>query len=150
MDDLDLLEDWAAPLLASLSPGERNRLARRIGTALRASQAGRIRKQATPAGDRYVPRKQGGRYQRGAIKRRAMFERLRQSRHLQIRTHPGEVVVGFFGRVARIAQVHQEGLVDAVRPGGPRVRYEARPLLGFTNDDRRQIAELLLDHLSPR
>lgn len=148
MDDLDLLEDWAAPLLAALSPGQRNQLARRIGTALRASQAGRIRKQATPEGDRYVPRKQGGRHQRGAIKRRAMFERLRQSRHLRIRTNPGEVAVGFFGRVARIAQVHQEGLMDAVRPGGPRVRYEARPLLGFSDADRELISQLLAEHLS--
>ncbi|RNK46888.1 phage virion morphogenesis protein, partial [Xanthomonas vasicola pv. vasculorum] len=32
MDELTALENWAAPLLARLQPGERRTLARKIGT----------------------------------------------------------------------------------------------------------------------
>ena len=147
MDELQPLEAWAEPLLASLSPAARSRLARRIGTALRKSQGDRIGRQAAPDGSPFTPRKEHARDKKGRIKRHAMFAKMRQARHLKVRTNPNEVAVGFFGRVARIAQVHQDGLVDAVRPGGPRVRYEQRALLGFSAGDQTMIRDLLLDHL---
>ncbi|WP_425509281.1 hypothetical protein [Xanthomonas hortorum] len=34
------------------------------------------------------------------------------------------------GRVSRIARVHQEGLVEKVRPGGPRAHYEKTRVAG--------------------
>ncbi|CEH50208.1 Tail completion protein S (fragment) [Xanthomonas citri pv. citri] len=55
--------------------------------------------------------------------------------------------VGFVGRVSRIARVHQEGLSESVRPGGPRARYERRVLLGLTEQDRHLIRDQLLSHL---
>ncbi|MDX6141530.1 phage virion morphogenesis protein, partial [Xanthomonas campestris pv. incanae] len=60
---------------------------------------------------------------------------------------PNAVSVGFVGRVARIARVHHNGLPDAVRPNGPRVRYQRRILLGLSEANRADIQNLLMDHL---
>ncbi|RYD88940.1 MAG: phage virion morphogenesis protein, partial [Sphingobacteriales bacterium] len=54
----------------------------------------------------------------------------------------------FLGRAARIAQVHQEGLVDQVDKDGPSYRYPVRRLLGFTQAECEQIQQVVLDHLA--
>ncbi|WP_329956115.1 phage virion morphogenesis protein [Collimonas silvisoli] len=56
-------------------------------------------------------------------------------------------LIGFFGRVARIARVHQEGLKDRVSKKGPEYQYPARPLLGFSATDQALIRDSLLRHL---
>ena len=147
MDDLRQLEEWAAPLLRSLQPDERMRLARTIGADLRRSQSQRIGLQKNPDGSSYTPRKKQLRTRAGRIKRQRMFAKLRQAKYLKVKTSADEVSVGFVGRVARIARVHQQGEVDAVRPSGPRVRYERRVVLGFAAADRERVKDLLIDHL---
>ena len=77
-----------------------------------------------------------------------MFAKIKQAKHLRLNTTGDLVEVGFVGRVARIARVHQDGLADDVSPGGPRIRYERRQLLGFTAEDRERIVAALLDHLA--
>ena len=148
MDDLQQLEGWAGPLLAKLQPGARRRLARAVGTALRRSQVQRIREQRNPDGSAYAPRK---RSQAGQIKRRAdrMFQGLTKAKHFKVEASEQAVAVGFLGRVARIARVHQEGLSDRVTANGPTVRYERRELLGFTDAERQSIRDLLIEHLTP-
>jgi phage virion morphogenesis protein len=156
MDDLTALETWAAPLLARLQPAERRALARTIARELRASQAQRIATQQAPDGAAYTPRKpqktmpgqQVRKAPRGAI-RAAMFLRLKSAKYLRATAAPQEAAVGFAGRAARIARVHQEGLRDVVKPGGPQYQYPARPLLGLTDAERDRIADLLLRHLGP-
>ncbi|WP_017113606.1 phage virion morphogenesis protein, partial [Xanthomonas vasicola] len=137
MDELTALENWAAPLLAPLQEGERRKLARKIGTALRRSQSQRIGKQQAPDGTPYAPRKQQLRQKSGRVKRKKMFAKLRQAKYLKVSTSPNAVSVGFVGRVSRIARVHQEGLEDRVRPGGPEVHYYNRadvpPILSSTS-----------------
>lgn len=147
MDDLKQLEAWAAPLLAKLQPGARRALARTLGTALRRSQNQRIAGQRNPDGSAFAPRK---RAQTGKIKRRKeqMFRRIAKAAHLKVEASEHAVAVGFVGRVARIARVHQEGLNDRVSPRGPTVRYERRELLGFADADRRVIRDLLIEHLT--
>lgn len=147
MDDLQQLEGWIGPLLAKLQPAARRRLARNVGTALRRSQAQRIRDQRNPDGSNYAPRK---RAQAGQLKRRAdrMFQGLTKPKHLKVEASEQAVAVGFLGRVARIARVHQEGLSDRVTPKGPTVRYERREVLGFTEAERQTIRDLLIEHLS--
>jgi len=147
VDDLRQLEAWTAPLLAKIAPAQRRALARTVGTALRRSQAQRIRDQLNPDGSRYVARKAA---KAGAIKRRSklMFVRMPQARHLKMEASEQAVAVGFLGRVARIAHVHQEGLTDRVTRNGPTVRYERRQLLGFTDADQRTIRDLLIEHLT--
>lgn len=151
MDGLARLETWAAPLLQKLAPAARRHLARQIGMLLRRSQAQRIARQENPDGTPYTPRKAPGRLRgkRGRIKRRAMFSKLRTARHLKVRTGAAGVAVGFTGRVARIARVHQEGVRDQVHPGGPTVRYPRRELLGFADADLKMIRDKLIEHLVP-
>jgi phage virion morphogenesis protein len=148
-DDLQRLEDWAGPLLRQLQPAQRTRLSRVIGTALRRTQQKRISAQQNPDGSPYAPRRPATprRAKAGNIKRRAMFAKIRQAKHLRIRATPQDVTVGFVGRVTRIAQVHQEGRTDNVSRGGPRVTYARRELLGFSAADEALVRELILDHL---
>ncbi|WP_372356754.1 phage virion morphogenesis protein [Xanthomonas sp. NCPPB 3443] len=148
MDELTALETWAAPLLARLQEGERRKLARKIGTALRRSQSQRIGKQQAPDGSPYAPRKQQLRQKSGRVKRAKMFAKLRQAKYFKVSASPNQVSVGFVGRVSRIARVHQDGLTERVRPGGPITRYEKRMLLGFSVEDRQFVREQLLSHLA--
>ncbi|WP_426801584.1 phage virion morphogenesis protein [Xanthomonas campestris] len=147
MDELTALENWAAPLLARLQPGERRGLARKIGTELRRSQSQRIGKQQAPDGTPYAPRKQQLRQKSGRVKRAKMFAKLRQAKYFKVSASPNAVSVGFVGRVSRIARVHQEGLIEKVRKNGPTVRYTRRTLLGLGLDDRHFIKNLVTTHL---
>ncbi|PPT71602.1 phage virion morphogenesis protein [Xanthomonas arboricola] len=148
MDELTALETWAAPLLARLQEGERRKLARKIGTALRRSQSQRIGKQQAPDGAPYAPRKQQLRDKADRVKRKKMFAKLRQAKYFKVSASANQVSVGFLGRVSRIARVHQEGLTEQVRPGGPRARYNKRLLLGFNQSDHKMILDFLINHLS--
>lgn len=145
MDDLQLLNNWATPLLAKLSSGERASLARTIARDLRRSQQQRIKDQQNPDGSDFAPRK--FQQQQGRIKRRAMFAKLRTTKYLKQRANANDITVGFYSRIARIARVHQEGLRDRVRKGGPEVTYEQRQLLGFSDADKNMIMDALLAHL---
>ncbi|HEL3831915.1 TPA: phage virion morphogenesis protein [Stenotrophomonas maltophilia] len=148
-EDLQRLEAWVAPLLQSLSTSERSRLARKVGTAVRRSQQKRIASQQNPDGTPFAARRNPPprRAKAGRIKRRVMFGKIRQAKHLRVRASASEAAVGFAGRVSRIARIHQEGRTDTVSKGGPRVTYARRVLLGFTNADEQLIRELILDHL---
>lgn len=147
-DDLQRLETWAAPLLQRLKPAERGRIARKIGTALRRSQQKRIAAQRSPDGSSYAPRRAAPRRAKvGRIKRGAMFVKLRQARHLRVRGTAAEVVVGFTGRVSRIARIHQEGRQDSVGINRIKHVYARRQLLGFTAADEQLVRDLILDHL---
>ena len=147
MDDVEQLEQWLKPVLERLAPAARRTLARRIGIDLRRSQQQRIAAQRDPDGAAYAPRKTRAREKAGRIKRAAMFAKIRQSKHLRVQANADAVSVGFLGRVARIARVHQEGLSDRVSPDGPMARYERRQLLGFTSAERERIRELLIEQI---
>jgi phage virion morphogenesis protein len=151
-DDLTQLELWAAPLLAKLAPAQRRQLARTIALDLRRSQQQRIAAQMAPDGTPYAARKRPPallREKRGAMRRRKnpMFVKLRTARWLKTHVTDEGAEVGFFGRVARLARIHQEGGSDRVTPGGPTATYPARPLLGFAHSERRIIQDRVLEYL---
>ncbi|MBP5108659.1 phage virion morphogenesis protein [Pseudomonas protegens] len=150
MADLEALEDWAAGLLGQLQPAARNQLARSIGQALRRSQQQRIIAQRNPDGSKYAPRKQRNlRGKQGRIKRQVqMFKKLRTASFLKVQGDGNAISVGFTGRVARIARVHQYGLKDRAERGAPEVKYEQREVLGFTNEDLDLIRDSLLKKLT--
>jgi len=147
---LEALEDWAAGLLGQLEPSLRNKLARSVGQALRRSQQQRIIAQRNPDGSKYAPRKQRNlRGKQGRVKRKVkMFQRLRTASFLKVQGDGNAISVGFTGRIARIARVHQYGLKDSAESGAPIVEYEKRELLGFTEDDLERIRDSLLAHLT--
>ncbi|MDN4056335.1 phage virion morphogenesis protein [Massilia sp. YIM B02763] len=155
MDDLYVLEDWLGGLLSQLSPAERRRAAIDVGRELRRSQQKRIVQQRNPDGTAYEPRKARQfmrnarlREKAGRIKRKAMFAKLRTARFMKVEADSSGVSVGFAGRVARLARVHQEGQTAEVTRGGPSHTYPVRQLLGFTEADQEMIRDKLLEHLA--
>lgn len=148
--NLEALETWAAVLLARLEPGERSKLARSIGQELRRSQQKRVVAQENPDGSKYAPRKKRDlRGKHGRVRRKlAMFHKLRTVKYLKVRGDSNAITVGFTGRIARIARVHQYGLKDRAERGAPDVRYEQREVLGFTDADLDLIRDGLLLYFS--
>ncbi len=147
---LEALEDWAAGLLGQLEPASRNKLARSLGQALRRSQQQRVIAQRNPDGSKYSPRKQRNlRGKQGRVKRKVqMFQKLRTASFLKVQGDGNAISVGFTGRIARIARVHQYGLKDRAERGAPDVKYERREVLGFTEADLDLIRDGLLAHLT--
>lgn len=152
-DDLKALEQWASVLLANLDPARRRQVTTKVAQDLRRSQQHRIKAQMTPEGFKYSPRKprKDLRNKKDRIKKQkaAMFTKLRNNTNLKVKADGNEIAVGFFGRVARIARVHQFGLNDRVAKDGPEVRYVERRLVGFSVADRKLIHDSVLKHVSP-
>ncbi|WGT30805.1 phage virion morphogenesis protein [Pseudomonas marginalis] len=148
--NLEALETWAAVLLDRLEPGERSKLARSIGQELRRSQQTRVIAQENPDGTKFAPRKQRNlRGKQGRIRQKlAMFKKLRTASYLQVRGNSNAVTVGFTGRIARIARVHQYGLKDRAERGAADVRYDKREVLGFIDSDINLIKDMLLTKLT--
>jgi phage virion morphogenesis protein len=146
---LEALEDWAAGLIGELEPASRNKLARSVGQALRRSQQQRIIAQQNPDGSKYAPRKQRNlRGKQGRVKRKVrMFQKLRTVSFLKVQADGSAITVGFTGRIARIARVHQFGLKDRPERGAPDVSYERRELLGFRESDINLVKDHLLAYL---
>lgn len=147
-ENLRALEEWAGLLLTKLSPGERRKIGTTIGRELRRSQQQRITAQRNPDGTGYKARKP--RQLRGKVGRvkRQMFVKLRQAKYLRLRSTPNAVAIGFFGRLARIARVHQFGLKDRPARGQSDVQYDRRELLGFSAAELSNVRDRLLDHLT--
>lgn len=149
MADLEALETWLSPLLQKLDGRGRAQLARKAAQQLRRSQQQRIRAQVNPDGSPYAPRKPRDlRGRKGRIKRR-MFEKLKMARYVRAKGTPREVVVGFTGRVSRIARVHQYGLKDRAERGAPEVQYARRELLGLDRKNMELLTESILNQLLP-
>ena len=147
---LETLEDWAAGLLGQIEPASRNKLARSIGQALRRNQQQRIIAQRNPDGSKYAPRKlRNLRGKQGRVKRKVqMFQKLRTASFLKVQGDGNAISVGFTGRIARIARVHQYGLNDRAEHNAPSVKYDQRELLGLTEADLDMIRDSLLKHFA--
>jgi phage virion morphogenesis protein len=140
------LANYLQPLLERLSRGERARLAKQIGRDLRKSQGKRISEQKNPDGSSYTPRRKRLREQKGKIKRK-MFTKIKNTSNLKVLSNADSIAIGFVGRVARIARVHQEGLKDRAEKGAPDVVYPKRELLGFTEQDIKLVEDSFLKHI---
>lgn len=147
MSELTPFDNQLAGLIGSLSPASRRRLASDIAKELRRSQQQRINQQKAPDGTPYQERKrQPLRAKKGRIKR-AMFQKLRTSRYMKTSGRNDAAVVEFTGKVQRIAQIHQLGLKDRPNPHTQDVQYPERPLLGFSQVDRRLVEEMVFEHI---
>lgn len=145
--NLEELADYLQPLLQRLTVGERTKLSKQIGRDLRKSQSGRISAQKNPDGSGYTPRRKRLREQKGKIKRK-MFTKLKNTSHLKLLSTADAIAIGFVGRVARIADVHQRGLKDRAEAGAPNVVYPKRELLGFSDQEIKLIEDSLLKHIN--
>lgn len=146
--DLEALSEWADGLLATLSDGERAKLARIIAADLRRRQQARIAAQLNPNGTPFAPRKPQLRRKAGAI-RRTMFTKLRTARFLKASGSAEGAVVEFSNQVQRIALVHHYGLRERASPQLEKeVRYPSRQLLGLSQQDSDFILEVVVSHLA--
>lgn len=155
MNELKAIEEWAGALLAQLSPAGRRAAMRDIARDLRRSQQTRIARQKNPDNSAFEPRKtkavgNKSRDKRDRVKRTAMFMKLRTARWMKLEATDRELVIGFVGRAARVARVHQFGEKVPVAPHGPEYRYPARGLLGLSTLDLELVRDRLLAHLSCR
>lgn len=148
MNQLEDLQDWVKPLLEKLEPGQRRKLSRSIGQQLRKSQRARIASQKNPDGSPFEPRKPQARSQRGSVRRSKMFMKIRQAKHMKLSLYQDSAAVGFLGGVSFVARVHQFGLREPVRKGGDPYKFPERELLGFSDEDRELVRNLLIDHLT--
>ncbi|MET0322537.1 MAG: phage virion morphogenesis protein [Duganella sp.] len=154
MDDLSALEDWAGALLARMEPAARRAVASDIGKTLRRSQQARIRAQQNPDGSQFEPRKTRQVMERGRLRekkgriKREMFTKLRTAKFFKNKNDASGVTVGFAGRIARLARIHQEGERSPVVQSGPAYQYPVRQLLGLTPAERDMIRDKLMDHLA--
>lgn len=105
--------------------------------------------------DRWLPLEPGdqnkgaGKFRRrGRIRRQAMFRKLRNARNLRSGVTDAEAWVGFAGRAAEIARIHQEGRRDRPSQKAREIRYARRELLGVTEAERAWILDSLLDHIA--
>ena len=149
-NDLEALEDWAGVLLSKLEPAARSKLARSLAQKLRRSQQQRVKQQRNPDGSTYAARKPRElRGKQGRIKRQAkMFKKLPRVSYLKAKGDGQSITVGFTGRVARIARVHQYGLKDRAEASAPEVQYQQREVLGFTKSDLEITRDILLNHFT--
>lgn len=143
MNELKPFDDKLSGLLASLSPAGRRKMAADIAKKLRTSQQQRIKRQKAPDGAPYASRKrQPIKGKKGRVKRE-MFAKLRTARYLKTKISSEAAAVEFAGKVQRIARIHQDGLPDKPNRHSLPVKYEVRPLLGFSINDRQVIVDVI-------
>lgn len=146
-EELHQLDDWLAGLLRQISPDKVRLINRRVAADLRRAQSRRIASQQNPDGSPYAGRSSKNlRLKKGKIKRKAMFARLRTARYLKSISNDRELSVGFMGRAAVIASVHQFGLQQT--QGGKTYSMPKRELLGLTDADIEFLADAYLRHMA--
>ena len=140
------LDDWLGKATASLAPGARKLLLRELIREMRGRNQKRMTRQTGPGGEKWAPRKP--RQGRPIQARAKMLLGFRKARRMVVTGNADQAETGYRGRTAQLAAVHHLGLVDEVVPGGPSIRYPARPLLGFAPADIAWIRSRILDHLA--
>lgn len=148
MNDFKPFDDKLSALIAALSPTARRRMAADIAKTLRTRQQRRIKTQKAPDGTPYAARKrQPVKAKKGRVKRE-MFAKLRTSRFMKATAGNDAAVVEFTGKVQRMVNVHHYGLKDKPGRNSAPVQYDARPLIGFNDDDRQVVEEIIISKLS--
>ena len=135
MDAYSGLNHWLDQIALRLEPGQRRELMRRLAQGLRVRQRDRIKQQRDPDGNRFIPRK---RNQIGSKKRQgALFQKI--GRDIKTEYSADHAAVGFGGRTAQIAEVHQEGKTIKPSRYAKATQYPIRALVGFSKDDEKCI-----------
>lgn len=148
MNELSPFDAHLAGLITALSPQSRKSLAVAVSKRLRASQQQNIKRQQAPDGTPYAPRKTPLRNTK-RLRDRAMFSKLRTTRYMKAKGSGDDAVVEFVGRVQRMANVHHYGLRDRPSPHSDPVKYEERPLLGFSPEDIKVIESVVVEYMAP-
>lgn len=148
MSDFARLPQYTNEILQKMSPVERAKISRTIGREVRNSQKQRITSQQNTDGSSYAPRKKRLRDRTKGKVRNKMFSKIKSLTYLKVMSNADSIDIGFAGRIARIARVHQYGLRDRADKNAPSVQYAKRELLGLTEKEITNIASLLEKHIS--
>ncbi|MGL4827154.1 MAG: phage virion morphogenesis protein [Vibrionaceae bacterium] len=132
-------------LIKRLSPEAQKKLGFDIARRLRATQAARIKKNISPNGTAFTPRKPQPK-RAGQIKKKLMFQKLNRQKWLKPSFANGKAEVGFNGIASRIATEHQFGLKAKIN--NRLFTYPKRELLGFTQQEMDMIEETVIKHLA--
>lgn len=168
-DNFSRLVPWVNAIAQRLSPAQMRKLSRKIGMALRRTNAQRIAANQTPEGSAMEPRKPRPKRElpgwleqriranpalRAKFKKRRpirnkMFPKIRRVSNMTVKPRADGVEVGFNSKMARGAYTHHFGLRDRVSRfrDAPQAKYPARPLLGFGPDDDDTILAAVLDQI---
>lgn len=147
MSELTAFDTRLAGLIAALSPQSRKAMASTIAKRLRKHQQQRIKRQVTPEGQPFAPRRaQPLRAKKGRIKRE-MFAKLRTAKYMKAKGTDKDAVVEFTGQVQRMAKVHQYGLRDRPSVRAKEMQYPARPLLGLDAEDIKIVEDVIILNL---
>jgi phage virion morphogenesis protein len=139
------VERWLVATLATLEPSNRKALLREIGRELRKRNQRRISRQIGPDGTPWPARKRDS---AGRVRKTAkMLQGLREIRRLALTVRPDGIELGYSGRSARLAAIHHYGEVAPVEPGGPIVKYAARPVLGLDPADIDFVRDRIMNAL---
>lgn len=144
MDAIVSLNHWLDQIALRLEPGQRRELMRRLAQGLRVRHRDRIKQQRDPDGYRFIPRK---RNQIGRIKRQGtLFQNI--GKQLKTEYSPDHAAVGFGGRTAFVAKVHQKG--ENIKPSkyAKPTQYPIRELVGFSQEDEIYIMKIISDFLA--
>ena len=144
-EDLSELTKLMQAVTRGLAPARRKKVAEKAAMVLQRANRRRIQQNVDPDGRPFTPRK---REKHGKVRNKAkMFKKLRELRFLRRKATANGFEVGFLtASAARIAIVHQDGLIDRVDPKFKKtVRYPQRRLLGFSLADDAAITAEILD-----
>lgn len=142
MSELKQFEERLAGLIGNLTPVQRRKIAIEVAKRLRTSQQQHIKQQIAPDGTPYASRKpQPASGKRSRVKRQ-MFAKLRTNRFMKAQGSSDAAVVEFVGRVQRMVRIHHEGLSDKPNRFSREVKYDTRPLLGFSVGDKSIIEDI--------
>lgn len=135
MDAYAGLEHWLDQIALRLEPTKRRELMRRLAQGLRVRTRDRIKQQRDPDGHRFIPRK---RNQIGNKKRQgALFQNI--GKQIKTEYSADHAAVGFGGRTATVAEVHQQGKTIKPSRYAKATNYPIRELVGFSKDDEKWI-----------
>ncbi|OTG72377.1 phage virion morphogenesis protein [Acinetobacter sp. ANC 4169] len=144
MDAYAGLEHWLDQIALRLEPAQRRELMRRLAQGLRVRHRDRIKLQRDPDGHRFIPRK---RNQIGNIKRQGdLFQNI--GKELKTEYSADHATVGFGGRTATIAEVHQQGKTIKPSRYAKATNYPIRALVGFNEEDKKWIELIILGFMT--
>ena len=139
MDAYSGLDHWLDQIALRLEPTQRRELMRRLAQGLRVRTRDRIKQQRDPDGNRFIPRK---RNQIGNKKRQgALFQNI--GKQLKTEYSADYAAVGFGGRTATVAEIHQQGKTIKPSRYAKATNYPIRALVGFSQDDEKWMREII-------
>lgn len=144
---MSYLPEHLGRIIDGLSDGQMLKLKKTLAQKVRNNQKKRITAQQNVDGSTYTPKKPQ-RKRKGRRVRKKMMNTIKLARHMKIEQSREGFAIGYVGRMAQVAEVHQYGLTARLNAKtGVSAAYPVRELLGISDEDKQMIDEMVLDCL---